>query len=507
VLRIAQTLLIRADAGPDIGTGHVMRCLALAQAWKDAGGSAIFEMAVEMPEIERRLRVDGFVVHHINAQPGSERDAALTADLAISQNACFVVVDGYQFGSEYQMNLKKAKAHLLFIDDYGHAEFYWADLVLNQNIYAREELYEDRDSNTELLLGSPFVLLRREFQSWRKWIRKNPDNASKILVTLGGSDPDNATAKILSLLQSLKVNDIEIIVVIGGGNAHNEALQAAAKQSQIPIRIVSNASNMPELLAWADMAIISGGTTSYETAFMGLPSLIVIIASNQIRVAEKLAEIGAAVNLGWNHNLAGGGIQKTVEDLRVNCKTRESLSQISRQLVDGLGTARVIRAMLQRLITVRKAVESDCEQIYELANDDDTRAASFNSGPIDWDTHRNWFSERLLDANCLLMICGNDQGHPIGLVRFDLAGDEATISINLDPNVRGKRLAGFVIIRTVDELLKRCDISKVSAFIKPQNLRSARAFERAGFSEIGPTTIRGYEARHYMINNDNLISQ
>lgn len=488
----------------EMGTGHIMRCLALAQAWKDAGGCAIFVMAGEMPEIKHRLNRYGFAVHHIIAEPGSERDAALTADLAISENACFVVVDGYQFGSEYQLSLKKAGAHLLFIDDYRHAEFYRADLVLNQNIYAREVLYKDKDFKTELLIGSPFVLLRSEFWSWRKWIRKNPDKAAKILVTFGGSDPDNVTLKILSFLQSLTSNGIDVMVVVGMSNLHYEALQAAAKQSQIPIRLVRDASNMPELMAWADMAIISGGTTSYETAFMGLPCLIVIIAANQIRVAEKLAEIGAAVNLGWYHDLTRECIQKTVQDLRVNCNARDSMSRIGRQFVDGRGTSRVIRAMLERLITVRKAVETDCEQIYEWANDVETRAASFNSSPIDWNTHRNWFLKRLLDLNCLLLICSSDQGYSMGLVRFDLSGDEAIMSINLDPNIRGKGLASFIIIRTVNELLKGYSISKVRAFIKPQNFRSAKAFERAGFSEIGPITISGYEARHYMINNDDL---
>jgi len=484
-----------------------MRCLALAQAWKDMGGCAIFAMARDLPEIERRLKGDGFSVHHIIAEPGSEKDAALTADLAISLKAFFVVVDGYQFCSEYQMSLKKVGLHLLFIDDYGHAEFYCADLVLNQNIYAREELYKYRDFKTELLLGSAFVLLRSEFRSWRNWIRNNPDKAGKILVTLGGSDPHNVTLKILSSLQSQNAKGIEVVIIVGAGNVHNAALQAAVKPSQIPIRIVRNASNMPELLAWADMAIISGGTTSYETAFMGLPSLIVIIAANQVQVAEKLAEIQAAANLGWHHNLSCAGIHKMVEDLRVNYRARESMSRIGRQLVDGLGTTRVIRAILERVITVRGAVESDCEQIYKWANDDDTRAASFNSGPIDRETHSNWFSQRLQDSNCLMLVCRDDQGHSLGLVRFDLAGDEAIISINLDPNMRGRGLAGFIIIRTVDELFKRYNISRVSAFIKPQNLRSAKAFERAGFSIIGPTTISGNEARHYMINNDDPISQ
>jgi len=500
-------LLIRADAGQKMGTGHVMRCLALAQAWRDAGGCAIFAIAGEMPDIERRLNGDGFAVNRIAAKPGSEKDAALTADLAVSLNACFVVVDGYNFGAGYQERLKKDELHLLFIDDYGHAKSYCADLVLNQNIYAHEEPYRERDPCTELLLGTLFVLLRKEFQNWRGWQRNNPDIAFKILVSLGGSDPENVTLKILEALQGLAAHKLETKVVAGGGNSHILALEKASKESHSSIRLLRNAANMPELMAWADLAIISGGTTSYETAFMGLPSLITIIAVNQVQVAEKLAEKGVAVNLGWHHKLTCTIVAEMVAELAINRHARDAMSRIGRQLVDGRGTTRVIRAMLERVIAVREAVESDCKQIFEWANDADTRAASFSSGLITMDTHRNWFSEKFLDPNCLLLICSDDKGNSLGLVRFDLAGDEAAISINLNPVARGRGLSGFIIIRTVDELFKRYNVSRVSAFIKPQNLRSAKAFERAGFSMDGPCNISGNEARHYMMTNEVLINQ
>jgi len=499
-------LLIRADASQEIGTGHVMRCLALAQAWKDAGGCAIFAMAGEMPDIERRLKGDGFAVSRISAKPGSEKDAALTADLAISLNVCFVVVDGYHFGVEYQDRLKKEDLHLLFIDDYGHAKSYSADLVLNQNIYARKELYRERDPRTELLLGSLFVLLRNEFKEWCGWQRNNPEIAAKILVSLGGSDPENVTLKILEALQGLTARKVEMKVVAGGGNSHISALEAASKESPSSIRLVRNAANMPELMAWADMAIISGGTTSYETAFMGLPSLITIIADNQVRVAEKLAEKGVALNLGWHHELTDACIKKTVLEMMHNQVARAAMSRIGMQLVDGRGTTRVIGAMLERIILVQKAVESDCRQIYEWANDADTRAASFNKDHIEWDTHCNWLSERLRNPDCLLLICRDDKGNSLGLVRFDLAGDETIMSINLDPNMRGQGLAVFIIIRTVAELFRRCNISRVSAFIKPQNLRSAKAFARAGFSMKGSCNMRGNEALHYLMINADLVS-
>jgi UDP-2,4-diacetamido-2,4,6-trideoxy-beta-L-altropyranose hydrolase len=501
----AFTLLLRADASVKMGTGHVMRCLAMAQAWQDAGGKVVFVMATESSVIEDNLKIEGIKIYHLSAIPGSNDDAYQTIDLAEKENANFVVVDGYHFDSRYQLLIKSSGKYMLVIDDYGHADRYYADLVLNQNIYANEGLYKKREHYTCLLLGTSYVLMRKEFWPYRILRREAPHIAHKVMVTLGGSDPHNVTLKIINSLQYLTLSEMEVVVVAGGGNTHNLALDAASKNSAIPLKLVRNAANMPELMAWADMAIVSGGTTSYETAFMGLPSLITIIADNQVLVAEKLAEAGAAMNLGWHHKLNGTNTAKMVTKLAINRNSRDCMSRIGQQLVDGRGTNRVIRAILDRIILVRVAVEGDCHQIYKWANDNDTRAASFNSSFIDWDTHCHWFSQKHQNPNCVLLICSDDKRNSLGLVRFDLAGDEAIISINLDPNMRGRGLAGFIIIRTLDELHKRYHISKVSAFIKQQNLRSAKVFERAGFSEIGSTTIRGHEAKHYVINNEELI--
>ncbi len=495
-------LLIRADASPEIGTGHVMRCLALAQAWSDLGGGTVFVMAVEAPAIESRLKKDGFAVRRIRATPGSTKDAALTADLAINMKACFVVVDGYHFNAEYQKMIKDSGKLLLFLDDYGHAERYHADLVLNQNIYAREEIYEKRDSKTELLLGSPFILLRREFWCWRGWKRTNPKTARKVLISLGGSDPDNITLKIVTSLQALTLNGVEVRVVAGGGNAHIAELAKASNQSTGSIRLEKNVTNMPDLMAWADLAIISGGTTSWEAAFMGLPSLIVVIAENQVQVAKKLGETGGAVNLGWHHELTGSSLQKAISDLMVNFRARDDISRIGQSLVDGQGTTRVIKAMIKRIIQIRAAIVSDCELVYEWANEAEAREASFNSESITWDAHRTWFEEKLQDPNCLILICTSDDGKPFGVVRFDLMGDEAIMSINLDSRFRGRGLASLIIVRTVDMLFEKSCVSKVNAFIKRQNRRSVRAFERSGFLRMDSKNIKGNDAWHYMISRE-----
>ncbi|MGA7930415.1 MAG: hypothetical protein WCA20_31015, partial [Candidatus Sulfotelmatobacter sp.] len=116
------TLLIRADASVGVGTGHVMRCFALAQAWQDSGGHCIFAMAESTPAVERRLREKGMKVEQLTAGVGTAEDAKQTGHLADKENAVWIVVDGYQFRSAYQSAIKAAGFKLLFVDDNGHAE-------------------------------------------------------------------------------------------------------------------------------------------------------------------------------------------------------------------------------------------------------------------------------------------------------------------------------------------------------------------------------------------------
>jgi len=178
-------LLVRVDSGINIGSGHVMRCLALAQAWQDDAGDVVFVLATESPNAEARLTAEGFEVVYINAKPGSAEDARLTTKLAHKYGASWVVVDGYHFDGDYQKIIKEAGLNLLFIDDYGHADYYPADIVLNQNIHADEDLYRNRASYTKLLLGTRYVLLRREFLRWQGYKREMPDIAPICLSRWG----------------------------------------------------------------------------------------------------------------------------------------------------------------------------------------------------------------------------------------------------------------------------------------------------------------------------------
>jgi RimJ/RimL family protein N-acetyltransferase len=125
---------------------------------------------------------------------------------------------------------------------------------------------------------------------------------------------------------------------------------------------------------------------------------------------------------------------------------------------------------------------------------------------IKWDEHCKWFSQRLEDPNCILFICQDELDNALGVIRFDIDSDEAVISINLNPAEREMGWSGFLIIRAIDELFKSYNIFRINAFIKLQNVRSIKAFERAGFCRMGQRLIKGNEAWHYMITNSIFIT-
>lgn len=339
-------LIIRVDADIQIGAGHLMRCLALAQAWKDAGGKITFITSCQNKGLLRRLREEESeicLLAHTYPDPG---DWDYTKGILAAHPDAWVVLDGYHFDEVYQRWMKETGLRLLVIDDMAHLKCYYADIVLNQNIHANEELYENREPYTQLLLGNHYVLLRQEFWKWRGWKRQVPQVARKILVTFGGGDPDNVTFKVIQALHQVEVDGLETEVVVGGSNPNYVELQAAVCDSRFPIRLKSNVANMPELMAWPDIAISAGGTTSWELAFMGLPSIVLILADNQRPIAERLNTKGVAVNLGWHKNLSSSDIAQALTQLLVSEKSRVELSRRGQKLVDGEGSFRVLKALV-----------------------------------------------------------------------------------------------------------------------------------------------------------------
>jgi UDP-2,4-diacetamido-2,4,6-trideoxy-beta-L-altropyranose hydrolase len=502
------TLILRADASIAMGTGHLMRCLALAQAFQDKAGPdqsgpCIFAMAESTAGAEERIRREKFEVVILAASPGSPQDAAQLVDLAVARHADWVVLDGYRFDVEYQRRLKAAGVKLLVVDDTGHAGAYAADLVLDQNVHATEDFYARRESYTQLLLGPRYALLRREFKPWRSWRREVAPVARKVLVTVGGSDPDNVTLRVIRALRLISEHNLEATIVVGGSNPHGHDLEQEVQGGGSALRLVRDVPDMPQLMADADVAISAAGITTWEMCSLGLPAVLIDVAENQTPGARELDRQGIAIHAGSSKKVTPETIAARLKPILASREVRAAMSERGRKLVDGLGAERIISAMQGGVLTLRPVEDADCLLLWEWANDPEVRSASFSSTPIEWDEHREWFAKKLGDERVLMLIASDEHGVPLGQVRFEPMNDgEAEIDVSITPGKRGAGRGARLIEKAVQAAFDQTDLVRVHGFVKVGNLASARAFERADFRNVGSAQVKGNAAVHYQRNRN-----
>lgn len=502
--------LIRADAGPGIGSGHLMRCLALAQGFRERGIEPTIATAGPVPGFEPMLQEEGFRRAEIPHPPGSIGDAEQTRELASATGADWVVVDGYHFDALYQYVVKGSDARLLAVDDHGDAGAYVADLVLNQNLHAHTDLYPYVASHTRLLLGTDYVLLRKEFTRSRQ--RRTRDRARRVLITIGGSDPE-PTVEVIRALAPLAVDSLEAVVVVGPSNPSVEMISAAVETSAPSMRFETNTRNMSELMSWADVAVATAGTVSWELAFMGVPFLAVVLAGNQREIAVGLDREGVAVDVGWWSGTTPEHLAHVLEELMGDVEKRRRMSAQGQRVVDGRGVARVIAhiqagspagrgsvegssedTVLPRALRMREVRAEDCLLLWQWANDPFVRDASFRSDPIPWEAHIRWFEASRADTSCFMYIVEDDKGLPLGQVRFTRSGVDAEVHISLAAEVRGRGLGRRALQEACDRYLKDGGPGPVIAYVKPDNPASIRAFEAAGFERVGGVIRNGNPA-------------
>jgi UDP-2,4-diacetamido-2,4,6-trideoxy-beta-L-altropyranose hydrolase len=334
------TLLIRADANGSIGTGHVMRCAALAEAWQEAGGTAVF-LASEMPSrLESRLSSRGMRVVRMDATPGRGEDASLTLAQAREHAAEWIVVDGDQFGVDFLRSMRAAGLWLLLLDDFADRESFPVDLLVNPNLGADAGIYAARSGGTCVLTGPRYALLRGEFR--RATTKAFDGGGNKVLVTLGGSDPENLAPRIAAALAGR--GRFKVTLVAGPGYAGASELE---KISGANCTIVVDPESMAELMANADLAVIAAGGTLWELLASGCVALSYSRNPVQSRVVELLAHDGVVVDMGATSLFDPARLISEASRLASAKVIREEMATRGRKLVDGAGAARVVEAMQQ----------------------------------------------------------------------------------------------------------------------------------------------------------------
>lgn len=338
-------LCIRVNSTYESGMGHFMRCLALAQKWQEMRGNVYFVVNNNEKIISKVIDENmKYIIY--DEEIGTSDDASFLCQNAEKYNASWIVIDGYMFNEDYFDIIKKNNFKSLLFDDDGRLDYYKNDFILNQNLHANPELYlSKKEDYSQLLLGNKFILLRNEFLKYIHYEKDIKTQANNILITLGGSDVNNYSLKVLKSLNNSNFDDLNIIIILGANNIHENSIKQYLKESNLNGKILKNISNMADIMKWADLAFSSGGTTVWELAFMGVPSIIGSVSNVEELLINGLNKHDLFETVGSIENLELDELTDSFNKIINNKNLRTKLSKKGKNFVDGCGSERIINLM------------------------------------------------------------------------------------------------------------------------------------------------------------------
>ncbi|WP_051278821.1 UDP-2,4-diacetamido-2,4,6-trideoxy-beta-L-altropyranose hydrolase [Chitinilyticum aquatile] len=471
-------ILFRADASPAIGTGHIMRCLALADGLSHSGAEITFACR-ELPQsLQDMLRQRQYrllpLLGAVDAQ--EEADCILQS---LPQPPDWLIVDHYELDAHWELVMRPRVRHLLAIDDLCNRP-HAADIVLDHNLSFSESDYRPLvGKGCRLLLGPRYALLREQFAGKTYQVSRT---IRRVLVSFGGSDPGGELFKVMDAATGLP--GIHFTFLAGQANLAWNALQQRAV-SQPDWCLLRHVDNLAELMLEHDLFIGAAGGMALERAAIGLPGLVIAVADNQIPGAEAMAEAGLHHYLGRADEVDAPAIRAAV--LAADYQQRTHWSAAGRKRVDGKGIARVVNEIRACALILRRVLEVDRDLLFASRNAPEIRRWALQTDEISRPVHDRWFSARLKDEDCLFLI-GELDAEPVGVVRFDRLPQQTDVcvSIYLLPQFIGQGLGAALLRRAQHELVCHWpDVTMIRAEILPANHASLALFQGAGYQRDG----------------------
>ena len=496
---VKMNILFRVDASLQIGNGHVMRCLTLADALRQEGASCTFVCREHEGNLLALIQHKG---HNTLALPNSSANISLSATparqeyltwlgtiaqedawqtitalqaLALDRPA-WLIVDHYALDSEWESALRPYCQKIMVIDDLADRR-HDCDLLLDQTFGRDERDYQPLvPEHCTILTGSCYALLRSEFAEWREYSlqRRQELQLKQLLITLGGVDKDNVTGKVLAALNDSDLpSDCHITIVMGKHAPWLDAVTTQAKQLPWSTEVKVDVSNMAELMANSDLCIGAAGSTTWERCCLGLPTIQFTIAINQEKIAEQLQSINVIV---WLRKIA-----QLKDHIIFAHKHQKKLALGCATVCDGQGISRVVNKVF--------SIESEdlFLQLRPISNEDNLFLKSLQTLEIrkfftnpqipSEDEHRKWFSTISACAESLVLII-EYHSKKVGMLRVDnLHAQLPEISIIISTAHAGKGI-GVSSLKTLAEIFKK---QKLKAIIHNKNISSIRIFEKSGF--------------------------
>jgi len=365
-------VVFRVDASLEMGSGHLMRCLTLAAALREKGAECLFicrehlaHMAdfVEQKGFEVRLlpqpeadwqgdHAEGDLQHAAWLGVDWQQDAEQSRVALNGLRVDWLVVDHYALDVRWESALRGRCKRIMVIDDLADRR-HECDLLLDQTLGRLAQVYRGLVAEKcTLLTGSKYALLRPEFAQLREASlkRRAAPQLKRLLISLGGVDQHNATGQILTALKTASLpQGCQLTVVMGGQAPWLSAVQKQAEQVPWPITVRVNVDNMAQLMAESDLAIGAAGSSSWERCCLGLPTLMVVLAENQIYAAKQLQAAGGGQLLFLDDHLAPQ-LEYWLMCFNNNLTQLSEISQQAAVISEGSGVERVMDVLLREIV-------------------------------------------------------------------------------------------------------------------------------------------------------------
>jgi len=484
-------VFFRADGGGTTGLGHIVRCSALADMLKD-DFDCHFLIQEPSPDLKQFLLKVSKTVTELPADMGYDSEPG-TWIQALSGDE-IVVLDGYDFTTAYQQQIKQKGCKLICIDDIYNTRFV-ADAVINHAPGIPVSAYKV-EPYTAVLLGTDFLLLRKPFLDAVK-SRRGRSTVENLFVCFGGSDFNNLTSKALDAAM-LTDRFSTVHLVVGSAFSHTAALKdkiAAYDKRRCDIRLHCNlsAENLAAVIAECDVAICPTSSILFEACAVGIGLVSGFYVDNQKNIFEYLNETGLFAGAGDFNRIAAGDIAEKLARLDLDHVNHQI--DLQKKLVDGQSFKRLKKLFhkLDKEFTIkgRKVTSDDIALLYEWANDPETRANAINSSSISWEEHVQWFNKKMGDDSSHAFIFEQiDNEKEIGLVRFDHREDKYLISYLVGKESRGNGWGEIILKQGIAALTASIGYRpSLRALVKEGNIPSVQIFLNLGFISKDPVEI------------------
>ncbi len=471
-------IVFRVDGDANLGLGHVMRCLTLANVFNQSGYEILFICSQASVVVGQYIENSNFQVQYISQGDTAEFDAKQCLGIIKGLNVYMLVVDHYQIGECWESLIRVRGIRIMVIDDLANRQ-HVCDILLDSS-YGRKE-YEYKpltNPQCQYLLSSEYCLLRPEFNNSSAQARIKREQTKKIdniLINFGATDHKRLSIRCIDTIQKLNFEG-DIHVLISSTSKWLMAFKEVCGTST-NIKLHVDAKNVATLMLSADLAIGSVGTSSWERCCLGLPTIGIVVADNQINISNQLVKLGV-MELATMDNL-----NKSLQYYLISfdLENWKSMSNKSFDVCDGLGVQRVSRAVLESnsSIVLQPMAKKDESILFSWQCEPGNRKHSGIAQIPDIDEHSAWYASSLNDTSRRMWLVLFN-GEKCGYVRLDVQHNTEEVSVLISQKYRKLGLARDAI----NELKNLCLFGVLDAQVAADNSASISLFKNLGFTKI-----------------------